>query len=238
MKTQSTLSHDKHRACKVQRCAFLLLLLPILFLNACSTYKTNSSLRFTDRFPREKPVIPVGKLDTGNENLTYLGWVNAEVSKPLPMASPPTKQQADLVLAELGSKLDADAVTFVKYKTGLGGNTLFAKGQAVQFKNRPQQPIATNRITQSVPAKTSSMPAVSLNLPSQSRVAATRKPSRYKAREEKRLRQLTDDEIALIISNALYIESQSANMQRKDMELSAKVIRDLIEKSKKTALTK
>ncbi|MCY4045967.1 MAG: hypothetical protein OXE99_12910 [Cellvibrionales bacterium] len=113
----------------------IITILSILWLAGCSNYKTNANLSFAERYPRAEPQIHIGEVDVGNEELDYLGWVDAKVSKPHVLATAPTKAQVNLVLEELAKPLGADAVTFVTYKTGLAGQTIEARGQAVRFKN-------------------------------------------------------------------------------------------------------
>lgn len=120
------------------------LLLAFALLAACSTYKSNSELTFeTIELNEYKPVIPVGDLDVTADQLTYLGWLEAEVTKPSILHDDPTERQAAIVLGYLAQKeKGADAVIHVSYK--LGGNLspltrIKARGQAVKINRLPEQ---------------------------------------------------------------------------------------------------
>ncbi len=219
----------------------------LLCLVGCSAYKTNSELSFLKRYPSQEPDIHIGKVDVGNEELDYLCWIDAKVSKPHMLATAPTEAQVNLVLAELAKPLQADAVTFVTYKRGLAGQTIEARGQAVRFKNP---------VTQRKYSKTSGQAQIvssprnsSTMMPYTKPATAVIQPSYQPPREPKlatpivsaaatspimpgTLKFLDDDALALIISNAIYVIEQSKALNRKDLQLSAQTIKALAEQAK------
>ncbi len=216
---------------------FFLMTTLALFMGlcACSNYRTNSHLSFSDRFPYEKPSIPIGKLDVTEDKLTYLGWINAEVTKPVPIAAPPTKEQVNLVLAELGKEKGADAVTFVSYKEGLAGNTLFGKGQAVKIntlEHKPHSPMATagtkgsNTIVTPNTTKTLSPFDGQLATHAPIEKAAVKTPTKSQP-------AFLTDSLSLILQNAEYLEKQAKLLNRQDMVLSSKLIQNLIKEQQK-----
>lgn len=119
------------------------LLLSTCILSACSTYKTNSTTTFTSTLlSGQTPAIHVGEIKEKPDKLVLLGWVEASVSKPSILAKNPTQEQANIILAEKGVALGADAIIYVTYKTRVG--TLFlekieARGQAVKLKDNTAQ---------------------------------------------------------------------------------------------------
>lgn len=205
-------------------------------LCACSNYRTNSHLSFSDRFPYEKPSIPIGKLDVTEDKLTYLGWINAEVTKPVPIAAPPTKEQVNLVLAELGKEKGADAVTFVSYKEGLAGNTLFGKGQAVKFNTLAHKPHSPQATPATKGSNTIVTPNTTKTLSPFDGQLATHAPIEKKAAVKaptKRQSAFSTDSLSLILQNAEYLEKQAKLLNRQDMVLSSKLIQNLIKKQQK-----
>lgn len=104
-------------------------------LTACSTYRTNSDIKFDSVHISQKPVVPVGN-NVPSDMVTYLGWVNAEVSSPSYFHSAPTEQQVDIVLAQKAQEIGADAVIHVEYKSRVSSATLSklsGRGQAVRI---------------------------------------------------------------------------------------------------------
>lgn len=131
-------------------------LLAVLLLAGCSTYRTNSDLSFdTVQLDQYKPVIPVGDVDFAVEELTFLGWVEAEVTKPSILHDDPTERQAAIVLGYLAQQeKNADAVIHVSYK--LGGNLspltrMVARGQAVLINRKEAPPAAVAGEAEAVP---------------------------------------------------------------------------------------
>lgn len=134
----------------------LLVVLSILTLSACSTYKTNTDTEFesTDLGNRQ-PAIYIGKLDEPSDQLDFQGWIKAIVKKPHMFSDKPTKQMADIVLSELAIDKNAHAVTFVEYKYNILG-AIEARGQAVRIKGvetnvkpepEPEQPAEVVAVT-------------------------------------------------------------------------------------------
>lgn len=121
----------------------MLLLLSTCFISACSTYKTNSETTFTSTLlSGQEPVIHVGEITEKPDKLVLLGWVEASVSKPSVLAKDPTEEQANIILAEKGEALGADAIIYVTYKTRIGTlflNKIEARGQAVKLKDNTAQ---------------------------------------------------------------------------------------------------
>lgn len=110
--------------------------------SACSTYKTNTDLTFDSVWlSGQVPAVYVGEIENTADQLTFLGWVDAQVNRPSIMHEEPTKEQADIVLAYQAKQLGADAVTHVTYKRGVL-TEMIARGQAVIINsgNRPQPP--------------------------------------------------------------------------------------------------
>lgn len=114
----------------------LLISLLVILLSGCSTYRTNSDVTFRSTvLSGEHPVIPVGK-DVPSSMVTYLGWIEAEVSSPSYFSKPPTQEQVDIVLANKGKAMGADAVIHVEYGKKVNAATLgklTGKGQAVRI---------------------------------------------------------------------------------------------------------
>jgi len=115
----------------------LFLVLSILVLSACSTYKTNTSLTFDSDKTSLQPAVLIGKQDLEAHRLDYLGWVEAKVTKPSPFHKRPSKHQGDVVLGLLAKEKSAQAVFFVTYDWDIMGN-LRAKGQAVRVEGVSQ----------------------------------------------------------------------------------------------------
>lgn len=113
-------------------------LLSLCVLSACSTYKTSSKdIRFNGTQFHEKPVIPVGNIDVDNENIGFMGWIEAFVTSPNLFKPAPTEQQANYVLAHEAKKQGADALLHVNYKksiTPTGQSRIVAKGQAIKLR--------------------------------------------------------------------------------------------------------
>ena len=114
----------------------LIISLLVIFLAGCSTYKTNSDITFSSTLlSGEHPVIPVGK-DVPSNMVTYLGWVEAEVTSPHYFSKSPTQEQVDIVLAKKAQAIGADAVIHVEYSNKVNVATLGklnGKGQAVRI---------------------------------------------------------------------------------------------------------
>ena len=107
-------------------------------MTGCANYRTNSDIEFDSTDVGDmKPSIPVGpsKLDKGR--YTIIERVIAIVKKLSLFHDRPTKEQADIVLAEKGKEKGADAVINVKYDSGVGFDTwgyIEASGDAVKIK--------------------------------------------------------------------------------------------------------
>lgn len=117
---------------RITLCIRLPLLCGILFLTACSTYKTNTDITFESIQIEQKPEVLVGGKEFESYRLDYLGWVDAKVSRPSVVHAKPTKEQADVVLAKLAKEKGAQGVFFVSYNWNLMG-ALHARGQAVRI---------------------------------------------------------------------------------------------------------
>lgn len=121
-------------------------LLSLCVLSACSTYKTSSKeIRFSGTQFHEKPVIPVGNMEVENEQIRFLGWIEAYVTSPSFLKPAPTEQQANYVLAHEAKKQGADALLHVDYKksiTATGQSRISARGQAIEIRTKalPEQP--------------------------------------------------------------------------------------------------
>ena len=102
------------------------------FLSSCSTYSTNTDIKFESLQIEQRPELFIGEEDFESFRLDYLGWVEAKVTPPSFFHSKPTKAQADVVLARLGLERGAQGVFFVTYEWDVFG-TLRAKGQAVKI---------------------------------------------------------------------------------------------------------
>lgn len=106
----------------------------LLSLGACSTYKTNTPTEFgsTD-LENQEPALYIGKLDEPSDQLDYQGWITAVVKKPHLFSDKPTKEMANIILAQLAIDKNAHAVTFVEYDYNILG-AIEARGQAVRIK--------------------------------------------------------------------------------------------------------
>lgn len=112
-------------------------LLAALLLAGCSHYTTTSKdIRFESTHLHIRTAIPVGDVEYGADEISYLGWVDAFVQKPSALQPDPTKDQVNYVLAHLAKERGADAVIHVTYKESIGvtGLTrLEARGQAIRI---------------------------------------------------------------------------------------------------------
>lgn len=121
----------------------ILLLISACFISACSTYKTNSKTTFKSTLlSGQEPVIHVGEITEKPDKLVLLGWVEASVSKPSIISKNPTEEQANIILAEKGQALGADAIIYVTYRTRIGSlllSKIEARGQAVKLKDNAAQ---------------------------------------------------------------------------------------------------
>lgn len=112
------------------------LLVTLTSLSACSTYHTNSDIIFDSvMLSGQKPTIPINNVKVSPDQLTFLGWVDAQVTKPTLFHKQATTQQADIVLAERAKAMGADTVIHVEYKRSfniLAQGSIEARGQAVR----------------------------------------------------------------------------------------------------------
>lgn len=126
---------------------FLLLLVIVGQLAACSTFRTNTKTSFDSiHLSGQKPVIHVGDISEKPDQLTLLGWVDASVTQARWFGDKPTQAQVDIILAEQGEALGADAVIYVTYSSKSSASLLTkleARGQAVRLKNRQAILIST-----------------------------------------------------------------------------------------------
>lgn len=104
--------------------------------SGCASYRTNSDISFESTSGTET-ATKVEILESGLEKGGYevIGPVEAVVKKLTVFHKDPTKEQVNVVLAEKASKLNADAVINVKYKSGVGMTTwgyMEGKGEAVK----------------------------------------------------------------------------------------------------------
>ncbi len=120
----------------VRKLGSLSMILSVLFVSACSTYKTNTDVTFDSSTTRKKPEVFVGQ-ELESYRLDYLGWVEATVRRPTVFHKRATHEQADIVLARMAKDLGAQGVFFVTYDFDIFG-TLHAKGQAVRIHGLDQ----------------------------------------------------------------------------------------------------
>ncbi len=141
----------------------ILIFLSACFISSCSTYKTNSKTTFSSTYlSGQEPVIHVGEITESPDKLTLLGWVEASVSKPSIIAKNPTEEQVDIILAEKGEALGADAIIYVTYKTRIGSlflNKIEARGQAVKLKDN------SAKLEGIKPKSTNQLPALPITKP-------------------------------------------------------------------------
>lgn len=118
-------------------------LLCILLLSSCSTYKTSSNdISFTGTKFHEQPVLPLENQGLDNQDIRFLGWIEAYVLSPSVFKSAPTQQQVNYVLAHQAKQQGADAVLHVSYKesfSATGKSRITAKGQAIQIKSASEK---------------------------------------------------------------------------------------------------
>ena len=114
------------------------LLLLVCLSSGCTTYRTNGKIQFDSiHLSGEKPVIHVGKIQETPDQLILLGWVDAKVTQPNWFSAAPSEEMANIILAEKGAALGADAIIYVTYSTStntLLNKRLEARGQAVRLK--------------------------------------------------------------------------------------------------------
>ena len=108
----------------------------IISCSACSTYKSNSDISFRSiHLSGLEPSMPVVD-NAPADQVTYLGWVEAEVRSPSYFHQKPSKEQVNIVLAKKAEALQADAVIHMNYKPGITMSTrakLTGHGQAVRI---------------------------------------------------------------------------------------------------------
>ncbi len=108
----------------------------ILLLSACSTYHSNSEFEFDSvHLSGQKPALPIVKKLPADQ-ITYLGWVEAEVYSPSLFHEAPSQEQVNIVIADKAQRLQADAIMHVEYKDGFTMSAkarLVARGQAVRI---------------------------------------------------------------------------------------------------------
>ena len=108
----------------------------VIFFSACSTYTSNSDVSFPSiHLSGQKPSLPVVDAAPADQ-VTYLGWVEAEVRSPSYFHQKPSKEQVNIILAKKAEALQADAVIHVDYKPGITMSTrakLTGHGQAVRI---------------------------------------------------------------------------------------------------------
>jgi hypothetical protein len=135
-------------AIKQRRYIPLLIVCLFALLSGCSTYKSNSSITFESANERlDKPVIYVGELTEEANEFSYVGWIDAKVSKANVFSDKPTKAMADRVLAYLAKQRGAHAVTYVTYKYGIFG-AIEARGQAVRVNSISDIEVAQQKIAE------------------------------------------------------------------------------------------
>jgi len=108
-------------------------------LASCSTYKTSTKTTFDSiQLNGQQPSIHVGEINETPDKIAMLGWVDAAVTQPHWFADKPTEEQVNIILAEKGAKLGADAIIYVSYQTKVNPSTLLqlqGRGQAVKLKD-------------------------------------------------------------------------------------------------------
>ena len=119
----------------------ILPLVILLSISGCASYRTNSDIDF-DSTELSVDQSNIQILESGMEegSFEFIGKVDAIVKKLTIFHKNPTKEQVDVVLSQKASKLNADAVINVKYKSGVGATTwgyMSAKGDAVKVKKAP-----------------------------------------------------------------------------------------------------
>lgn len=120
-----------------------MLLAGSLSLSSCTTYKTNGNTQFDSvMLSGQEPVIHVGDIKETPDKLILLGWVDARISQPNWFSAEPTEYMANIILAEKGEELGADAIIYVSYKTAKTNiltRRIEARGQAVKLKDDAAQ---------------------------------------------------------------------------------------------------
>jgi len=112
------------------------LLFPIglgLLFSGCA-YRTNSDISFdSNKVGDYREDIIVTKKSLSEYECSNIKEIEASVKKATMFHSDPTEEQANYILAEMAKKIDANAVTNVEYKSGVGLTTwgyIDAKGMA------------------------------------------------------------------------------------------------------------
>lgn len=122
----------------------------IVLLTGCTTYKTSTKTTFDSiQLNGKTPIIHVGDIHETPDQISLLGWVDASVTQSHWFADKPTEEQVNIILAEKGAALGADAIIYVSYNTQLSPATLFrleGRGQAVKLKTA-RTPLAINATT-------------------------------------------------------------------------------------------
>ncbi len=232
-------------------CLFIL----FAFLSACSSFKTNTNISFDSAdVGDQKPALFVGNIKETPDKLTYLGWVEAKIKKPIFGDGKPNQQQADIILAHQAKKMGADAVTHITYKIGFG-SVMFARGQAVKIKGKKKptrissksiqmlsldkdDPLsAITQIKTLIPPKEAVKNRTQEDLLTQAQIltealSLTLKQAKKNAQASRFLNDTMDEQresMGYMLSNANFLLKQAKASQDNDMKNSAQRLLDLLE---------
>ncbi|CAA0119354.1 Uncharacterised protein [BD1-7 clade bacterium] len=117
------------------RARLLISVLWVVFASGCATYRTDTEAEFDNTIVYDDPVIHVGEIPETPDQMTFLGWVEAEVTAISPFHANPTEEQVNVALALKGQEKGGHAVVFVTYREELFGMKMVARGQVVQLED-------------------------------------------------------------------------------------------------------
>ncbi|CAA0119207.1 Uncharacterised protein [BD1-7 clade bacterium] len=117
------------------RARLLISVLWVVVASGCATYRTDTEAEFDNTIVYDDPVIHVGDIPETPDQMTFLGWVEAEVTAISPFHANPTEEQVNVALALKGQEKGGHAVVFVTYREELFGMKMVARGQVVQLED-------------------------------------------------------------------------------------------------------